>query len=49
MLSWVGNDPERAFEDLVEDMNATPVPAPGTAVPTPVTGDELLFVMHRML
>jgi len=38
-----GSDPHGAFDDLVEQANASPIPAPGyTSDPRPVKGDDVL-------
>jgi pimeloyl-ACP methyl ester carboxylesterase len=40
-----GSDPLGAFDELVEQANAAPIPAPGyTPDPRPITGDDLLNV-----
>ena len=39
-----GDDPEVAFDALVAEMNANPVPAPNSTFHEPVTGDEVLVV-----
>lgn len=38
-----GEDPEAAFDDLVEELNATPIPA-GAGNPRTVNGDDVLAV-----
>jgi pimeloyl-ACP methyl ester carboxylesterase len=40
-----GNDPWGAYDELVDEANATPIPAPGYAPdPRPITGDDILNV-----
>lgn len=42
-LGFGGDDPHQAFDDLVEQANKTPIPAPRYARdPRPVTGDDIL-------
>jgi pimeloyl-ACP methyl ester carboxylesterase len=45
-----GSDPWSAFDELVEQANATPIPAPGYAPdPRPIDGDDLLTVAFSKL
>jgi pimeloyl-ACP methyl ester carboxylesterase len=44
-----GDNPQDAFDALVERMNATPVPAPNATFPDPVRGDDVNFVATQAM
>jgi pimeloyl-ACP methyl ester carboxylesterase len=46
---WGGDDPQDAFDDLVAQLNRTPMAAPDANRTDPVTGDDVLFVALELL